>query len=121
MDPIAAVDGHRRSADLYERRWMVYDGSVRHDGLLTPMNSLLGFDCVVHMCEKQLPHCLVARHITANASISNPAKKVEDDGRTIPKAVMWSVYLNSTMGLIMAVTMCFCLGDLSEIVDTATG
>lgn len=34
---------------------------------------------------------------------------------------MWSVYLNGAMGLIMAVTMCFCLGDLSQIVDTPTG
>lgn len=25
------------------------------------------------------------------------------------------------MGFIMAVTMCFCLGDLSQIVDTPTG
>ncbi len=35
--------------------------------------------------------------------------------------MMWSVYLNAAMGLFMAVTMCFCLGDLSEIVNTATG
>lgn len=34
---------------------------------------------------------------------------------------MWSVYLNAAMGLIMAVTMCFCLGDLSVISDTPTG
>jgi len=51
----------------------------------------------------------------------SPAEEVEDAGRTIPKAVMWSVYLNAAMGLVMAVTMCFCLGDLSEIVNAATG
>ncbi len=34
---------------------------------------------------------------------------------------MWSVYLNATMGLVMTVTMCFYLGDLSEIVHTTTG
>ncbi len=34
---------------------------------------------------------------------------------------MWSVYLNAAMGLVMAVTMCFCLGDISEIVNTPTG
>ena len=53
--------------------------------------------------------------------IPNPAEEVEDAGRTLPKSIMWSVYLNGAMGFIMAVTMCFCLGDLSEIVDTSTG
>lgn len=51
----------------------------------------------------------------------SPAEEVENAGRSIPKAVMWSVYLNAAMGLVMAVTMCFCLGDLSEIVNAATG
>lgn len=35
--------------------------------------------------------------------------------------MMWSVYLNGAMGLLMAITMCFCLGDLSAVVDTPTG
>ncbi|KAI4255820.1 MAG: hypothetical protein LQ352_002375 [Teloschistes flavicans] len=34
---------------------------------------------------------------------------------------MWSVWLNGAMGFIMAVTMCFCLGDLSKIIHTPTG
>lgn len=34
---------------------------------------------------------------------------------------MWSVYLNGVMGFIMAITMCFCLGDLTEIASTPTG
>ena len=34
---------------------------------------------------------------------------------------MWSVVLNGAMGFIMAITMCYCLGDLSEIIDTPTG
>ena len=49
------------------------------------------------------------------------AEEVEDAGRTIPRAMVWSVYLNAIMGFGMAVTMCFCLGDLSEIVSTPTG
>ncbi|KAL9594593.1 MAG: hypothetical protein Q9219_006953 [cf. Caloplaca sp. 3 TL-2023] len=67
-------------------------------GLLTPMGSLCGFDCAVHMSEE-----------------------VEDASRTLPRSIMWSVYLNGAMGFIMAVTMCYCLGDLSVIVDTPTG
>lgn len=34
---------------------------------------------------------------------------------------MWSVYLNGTMGFIMAITMCYCLGDLTEVLETKTG
>ncbi|KAL8748402.1 MAG: hypothetical protein Q9184_007330, partial [Pyrenodesmia sp. 2 TL-2023] len=34
---------------------------------------------------------------------------------------MYSVYLNGAMGFLMAVTMCFCIGDLAAIVDTPTG
>ncbi|KAI4191057.1 MAG: hypothetical protein L6R41_000372 [Letrouitia leprolyta] len=67
-------------------------------GLLTPMGSLLGFDCAVHMSEE-----------------------VEDASRTLPRSIMWSVYLNGAMGLIMAITMCYCLGDLQEVVKTDTG
>ncbi|CAF9924971.1 MAG: hypothetical protein HETSPECPRED_005709 [Heterodermia speciosa] len=67
-------------------------------GLLTPMGSLCGFDCAVHMSEE-----------------------VEDAGRTVPRSIMWSVYLNGAMGFLMAITMCFCLGDLSEVVDSPTG
>ncbi|KAL9000493.1 MAG: hypothetical protein Q9169_000786 [Polycauliona sp. 2 TL-2023] len=67
-------------------------------GILTPMGSLLGFDCCVHMAEE-----------------------VEDSGRTLPRAIMWSVYLNGTMGFVMAITMCYCLGNLEEIVETPTG
>lgn len=35
--------------------------------------------------------------------------------------MMWSVYLNGLMGFIMAITICFCPGDFSGIVDTPTG
>ena len=34
---------------------------------------------------------------------------------------MWSVYLNCGMGFVMAVTMCFCLGDIDSILKTNTG
>ncbi|KAL8901293.1 MAG: hypothetical protein Q9207_005279 [Kuettlingeria erythrocarpa] len=65
-------------------------------GLLAPVGSLFGFDCVA-------------------------AEEVEDAGRTLPRSIMYSVYLNGAMGFLMAVTMCFCMGDLAAIVDTPTG
>jgi len=53
--------------------------------------------------------------------MSTPAEEIEDAGRTLPRSIMWSVYLNGSMGFIMAVTMCFVLGDLSQVVQTQTG
>ncbi|KAI4283791.1 MAG: hypothetical protein L6R35_005047, partial [Caloplaca aegaea] len=61
------------------------------------------------------------RLLTAGADSVNPAEEVEDAGRTLPKSIMCSVYLNGAMGFIMAITLCFCLGDLAAIVDTPTG
>ena len=85
-------------------------------GLLTPMASLLGFDCAVHMCALLSPLlCLIL------PLIRYPAEEVEDAGRTVPTSIMWSVLINGAMGLLMAITMCFCLGDLSELVDSPTG
>lgn len=52
---------------------------------------------------------------------TSPAEEVEDASRTLPRSIMWSVYLNGAMGLIMAITMCYCLGDLQEVVKTDTG
>lgn len=52
---------------------------------------------------------------------SDSAEEVEDAGLTLPRSIMWAVYINGAIGFIMAVTMCFCLGGLSEIVDTPTG
>ncbi|KAL8650363.1 MAG: hypothetical protein Q9210_003868, partial [Variospora velana] len=84
-------------------------------GLLTPMGSLLGFDCVVHICWSHFIFCVLTMLILY------PAEEVEDAGRTLPKSIMCSVYLNGAMGFIMAITLCFCLGDLAAIVDTPTG
>lgn len=84
-------------------------------GLLAPAGSLCGFDSVVHMCWYHPP-----LHIPSML-ISKPAEEVEDAGRTLPRSIMYAVYLNGAMGFIMAVTLCFCLGDLAAIVDTPTG
>ena len=49
------------------------------------------------------------------------AEEVEDAGWTLPRSIMWSVYLNGAMGFIMAITLCYCLGDVAEVVETPTG
>ena len=53
--------------------------------------------------------------------IFGTAEEVEDASRTLPRSIMWSVYLNGAMGFIMAITMCYCLGDLTTVIDTPTG
>ncbi len=49
------------------------------------------------------------------------AEEVKDAGKTLPKAIMWSVYLSSVLGLLMVLTLCFTLGDLSSILASTTG
>ncbi|OCK76744.1 putative GABA permease [Lepidopterella palustris CBS 459.81] len=67
-------------------------------GLITPIISMLGFDCSVHMSEE-----------------------VKDAGRTLPRAMMWSVGLNAVLGFIMVLTLCYTLGDQASILASATG
>ncbi|PPJ50565.1 hypothetical protein CBER1_06298 [Cercospora berteroae] len=74
------------------------DGTSFMVGLLTPIISLIGFDCAVHMAEE-----------------------VKDAGKTLPKAMLWSFGFNSVLGFIMAVTMCFTLGDVDSILASKTG
>jgi choline transport protein len=49
------------------------------------------------------------------------AEEIKDASSTLPKAIMWSVALNSIMAFIMAVTLIFTLGDLESILATRTG
>ncbi|KAK5046045.1 hypothetical protein LTR84_008502 [Exophiala bonariae] len=66
-------------------------------GLTTPLSVLIGYDCSVHMSEE-----------TRDASI------------TLPKAIMWSVGVNATLGFLMAVTLIFTLGDIDSLFESVT-
>lgn len=93
---------------------MAYDWSIRHDW----SSHSHELHVWVRLCG---PHVSVLHlcYLTW-LLISNPAEEVEDAGRTLPASMMWSVYLNGLMGFIMAITICFCPGDFSGIVDTPT-
>jgi len=67
-------------------------------GLLSPVISMIGFDCAVHMSEE-----------------------VKDSSTTLPKAMLWAVAFNATLGFIMAITLSFTLGDVDSILASATG
>jgi choline transport protein len=67
-------------------------------GLLTPVYTLLGADSAVHMSEE-----------------------IKDASLTLPRAIMTSAFFNGTLGWVMTITFCFCLGDLLSIIETPTG
>ena len=73
------------------------DGLSAMIGLTTPLSVLIGYDCSVHMSEE-----------TRDASI------------TLPKAIMWSVALNAGLAFIMAITLCFTLGDVDSLFESVT-
>ncbi|KAF7915329.1 uncharacterized protein EAE98_011195 [Botrytis deweyae] len=67
-------------------------------GLVSPMSVLIGYDCSVHLSEE-----------------------IQDASWVVPRAIMWSVGPNATMGFLMAVTLIFTLGDLDAVLETVTG
>ncbi|KAJ3495681.1 hypothetical protein NLG97_g3225 [Lecanicillium saksenae] len=67
-------------------------------GLITSVLPLLGADASVHMAEE-----------------------VQDAARTLPQSMMWSINLNGLMGWLTAITFCYCIGDLDEVLKTKTG
>lgn len=67
-------------------------------GLLSPVYTLIGADSAVHMSEE-----------------------IKDASLVLPRAIMWAAGINGTMGFIMIITFCFCLGSVFDIVQSATG
>ncbi len=53
--------------------------------------------------------------------MSQTAEEIKDASRTLPRAIMYGVALNSMLGLMLLVTMCFCLGDVASVIETPTG
>ncbi|KAG8161235.1 hypothetical protein KVR01_009499 [Diaporthe batatas] len=67
-------------------------------GLLSPIYTLIGADSAVHMSEE-----------IRNASL------------VLPKAIMWAVFINGSMGFAMIITFCFTIGDVEELLHSPTG
>lgn len=49
------------------------------------------------------------------------AEEIKDASETLPKAMITSVALNAVSGFVMLVTVCFTLGDVQDVLGTATG
>ena len=67
-------------------------------GLLAPTAVLIGYDCSVHMSEE-----------------------IKDASVTLPRAIMASVVLNISLVLGVVITLCFCIGNQLQIMDSTTG
>ncbi|KAL1583925.1 hypothetical protein WHR41_07354 [Cladosporium halotolerans] len=74
------------------------EGTAFMVGLLSPVLSLIGFDCAVHMSEE-----------------------VKDASTTLPRAMLSAFGFNAVLGFVMAITLSFCLGDVETLLETPTG
>ncbi|KAK1079253.1 hypothetical protein LTR33_006541 [Friedmanniomyces endolithicus] len=74
------------------------DGLSFMVGLYPLTLCLLGFDSQVHMSEE-----------------------TESASRSLPRSIMWSTYVNASLGFIMVVTLIFTMGDLTVIAASPTG
>ncbi|WEW60245.1 hypothetical protein PRK78_005730 [Emydomyces testavorans] len=67
-------------------------------GLSTSLPSMIGYDCTVHMAEE-----------------------IQDASKTLPKAIMGTVFINGALGFVLILTLCFTLGDVKSILESPTG
>lgn len=67
-------------------------------GILSPVFSFVGPDAATYMAEE-----------------------LQDASRSLPRAMMWTAYVNGSMGFIMIVTFMMMLGDPETALDSATG
>ena len=63
-------------------------------GMLSAIFSFIGPDSATHMSEE-----------------------IKDASRTLPLAMMWTAVLNGSLGFVMLVTLCYCLGDVETILS----
>ncbi|MCJ1383295.1 hypothetical protein MMC17_006408 [Xylographa soralifera] len=103
--PLVYYGPHASATDVFtsflnEGNWQT-QGLSFVIGIIGPVFSFLGADCAVHMSEE----------------IKNPAKNV-------PRAMVFSIFLNGLMGFGTLIAVLFCLGDLNTIqsvLTTSTG
>jgi amino acid transporter len=63
-------------------------------GLTSPIWCFIGPDAGAHMSEE-----------------------LKDASIQLPKAMMWSIFLNGVMGITMLITFCFCIQDVQSFVN----
>ncbi|KLU92884.1 hypothetical protein MAPG_11745 [Magnaporthiopsis poae ATCC 64411] len=67
-------------------------------GLTVPAYNLFGADAPVHMAEE-----------------------VREAAVMVPRAMMWAYIINAAQAWVLVVSLCFCIGDLEEVLQSPTG
>lgn len=67
-------------------------------GITTPLWCFLGPDAGAHMAEE-----------------------LKDASRVLPSAMVWATLFNGLLGLAMLITLCFCLGNVDDVLNSPTG
>ena len=67
-------------------------------GILSPTLSLIGPDAIVHVSEE-----------------------VRNASKTVPQIMLATALGNGILGFLMLITICFCLGNLDDVLSTPTG
>ena len=49
------------------------------------------------------------------------SEELKDASHTLPRAMIWTAAVNSSLGFLMLVTFCFCLGDVESAINSPTG
>lgn len=90
-------NAHVALLDFYNGGNWPTTGLATMIGLLTPLGSMLGYDCAVHMSEE-----------------------LRDASDTLPRAIFWGVIINIALGYVAVFTLCFTITDPSTILNTPT-
>ncbi|KAF2716652.1 amino acid transporter [Polychaeton citri CBS 116435] len=48
------------------------------------------------------------------------SEELKDASLNLPRAMMWSMFFNGIMGILTLITFCFCIPDVSKVIDTPT-
>jgi choline transport protein len=56
-----------------------------------------------------------------NQRRSFTAEETRGAATTLPRSIMWSTVLNSSLGLAIVLTVCYIWGDMDELRETPTG
>lgn len=54
---------------------------------------------------------------TGSDSACHISEEISDAGLTVPRVMWWSFVLNVLLGILMLITMLFCIGTLDEAVN----
>jgi amino acid transporter len=63
---------------------------------------------------------MYASSLWISTLIDGTAEEIKNASETLPKAIMTGVVINGCLGFLMVVTLCFTLGDVTQILATPT-